>query len=332
MVAVLRSPTMLDVAEQRSAWRALERLGANLLGENDREPATDLLVLHGATGTGKSFLVSTLREHLADRVDVQVVAAENAFPTERSTRASTGRLEGDPDLLAVEDIQHLPPGSVETFIDRLDDRRSRRRPTLVTASAGPRHLQHRGKPYPARLTSRLAGSLVVNIPLPGPESLLAALERFLADSDLDAPRSVVNLIARTSRNLRTLQGAVSQLEILARLDGGSLKPGPLLEHFQKQTLSETSAIDRIVQRVARTFKVSVKDVRSKNRQRGFVVPRHVSMYLARRLTTLSLQQIASHFGDCDHATVLHACRKMEKTLADNPELGGAVEQLRNELM
>jgi chromosomal replication initiator protein len=55
------------------------------------------------------------------------------------------------------------------------------------------------------------------------------------------------------------------------------------------------------------------------------------MYLARQLTELSLQQIGAYFGGRDHSTVLHACRKVEKALAHDVRLWGAVRQLHADL-
>jgi chromosomal replication initiator protein len=55
------------------------------------------------------------------------------------------------------------------------------------------------------------------------------------------------------------------------------------------------------------------------------------MYLARRLTGLSLTQIGAYFGDRDHSTVLHACRKVEQALAQDAALSGAVRQLHADL-
>jgi chromosomal replication initiator protein len=55
------------------------------------------------------------------------------------------------------------------------------------------------------------------------------------------------------------------------------------------------------------------------------------MYLARRLTDLSLEQIGAYFGGRDHSTVLHACRKVERAVTDDAGLGGAVRQLHADL-
>ena len=63
-----------------------------------------------------------------------------------------------------------------------------------------------------------------------------------------------------------------------------------------------------------------------------MLPRHVGMYLARRLTALSLDQIGAYFGGRDHSTVLHACRKVERALEHDALLSGTVRRLHAELV
>jgi chromosomal replication initiator protein len=70
---------------------------------------------------------------------------------------------------------------------------------------------------------------------------------------------------------------------------------------------------------------------SRRRSREVMLPRQVGMYLARQLTSLSLEQIGAYFGGRDHSTVLHACRKVEQALTSDAHLSGAVRELRADL-
>jgi chromosomal replication initiator protein len=90
-------------------------------------------------------------------------------------------------------------------------------------------------------------------------------------------------------------------------------------------------VDRIVRRVSAYFRLEPRQLRSQRRQRRLLIARQVSMYLARRLTPLSLQQIGACFGGRDHTTVLHACRKVEQALERDAQLSGAVHDLQAEL-
>src|SRR5207237_6987493 len=97
--------------------------------------------------------------------------------------------------------------------------------------------------------------------------------------------------------------------------------------FAEETRALLPSLDRIVQRVGRFFRVEPRRLCSAGRSREVLLPRQVSMYLARRLTDLSLEQIGAYFGGRDHSTVLHACRKVEQAVTDDAGLGGAVRQL-----
>jgi chromosomal replication initiator protein len=63
--------------------------------------------------------------------------------------------------------------------------------------------------------------------------------------------------------------------------------------------------------VTEFYGLRVPDLQSKRRQRSIALPRQVCMYLARRNTRLSLEEIGGHFGGRDHTTVMHAIRTVE---------------------
>jgi chromosomal replication initiator protein len=90
-------------------------------------------------------------------------------------------------------------------------------------------------------------------------------------------------------------------------------------------------VERIAQRVGRYFQVEPRQLQARSRARHTLLPRQIGMYLARQLTELSLHQIGAYFGGRDHSTVLHACRKVEKALAHDVRLSGAVRQLHADL-
>ena len=48
--------------------------------------------------------------------------------------------------------------------------------------------------------------------------------------------------------------------------------------------------------------------------------RQIAMYLIRRMTNLSLNDIGKEFGDRDHTTVLHSLDKVEKQMRTDPPL------------
>jgi chromosomal replication initiator protein len=84
--------------------------------------------------------------------------------------------------------------------------------------------------------------------------------------------------------------------------------------------------------VADYFSVEVHDLDCNCRGAAVIRPRHIAMYLCRRLTLHSLPEIGRRFGGRDHTTVKHACDKMAKRLendrAEGKELRAEVEEIK----
>jgi hypothetical protein len=63
--------------------------------------------------------------------------------------------------------------------------------------------------------------------------------------------------------------------------------------------------------VCRYFKILPNEVESSRRQGALVYPRQIAFWLARTHTPYSYPQIGRRFGDRDHTTIMHGCRRIE---------------------
>lgn len=70
---------------------------------------------------------------------------------------------------------------------------------------------------------------------------------------------------------------------------------------------------------------------SSRRARNVARPRQVAMYLAKQLTARSLPEIGRKFGGRDHTTVMHAVKKVDELIAEDPSFAQDVEVLRRTL-
>ena len=308
--------------ETASAVRAVRRVARGLTG--GRRPP-DPVMLHGPPGTGKTLLVATLTRELADHpaaVTVRVVPARE-LPKEPDDLAD---LDGC-DLLAVEDVQHLPAKSANVLCRLLDGRAARRRPTVLTATAGPAGLKH----LPRRLTSRLVAGLVVPLdPLP-PAGRRAVLEQLAARRKLSLTADALDWLASraTGGGVRPLVGQVERLRVLARGRVKALDAAAVRRLLDEED-EGPGVVDRIVGRVASTFGVPAKELFGRGRQRAVASARQVAMALAREVGGLSLPQVGAAFGR-DHTTVLYAVRKVAAATKADGKLRATVNALRREL-
>jgi chromosomal replication initiator protein len=90
-------------------------------------------------------------------------------------------------------------------------------------------------------------------------------------------------------------------------------------------------IEDIQNVVARRYNVSRADLLSSRRTMDVVRPRHVAMYLAKMLTLRSLPEIGRRFGGRDHTTVLHAVRKIDAVIGNDPALAEEIEVIKRQL-
>lgn len=63
--------------------------------------------------------------------------------------------------------------------------------------------------------------------------------------------------------------------------------------------------------VCRYFSIFPNEVESSRRQGALVYPRQIAFWLARNLTPYSYPQIGRRFGNRDHTTIMHGCRRIE---------------------
>jgi chromosomal replication initiator protein len=329
----------IGTAETRAALLAIQEL-AEQLGA-DRPPTGNPLMLHGPTGTGKTHLVSALVQqvtrvrpewivaHLGAADFTQAGEADEAQQESARPPAAFALAQGN-DVLIVEDLQHLHASAVGRFTELVDDLLARGQPLVFTADTGPQQLRSNRSAFSARLISRLAGGVVVGLQPPGEVSRLTLLREHC--KRLNISEEVLTWLAQhITGGVRSLLGALQQLKLLAEA-GETLDLETVTAQFQVQAEHTRVSVDSIARQVSRYFQVEAKQLCSRRRWRHVLVPRQVGMYLARQLTTLSLEEIGAYFGGRDHSTVLHACRKVEQALGCDVALSGAVRHLQTELV
>ena len=314
----------LATPENRSALAAIQDLLFGLHAD-DTAGLPNPLFLHGPSGSGKTFLLKTLTNELAD-CDICSMSA-NDFAEKSDLEHAHGA-----DLLIVEDLQHLPTRYRETLIELIDARLRLQAPLIVTALCGPSNLKHRGAPLPLRLTNRLAGGLVVAVePMRAP-SRRRLLKLLVEQTKISLTAEILDWLAEHMvGGGRQLEGAIQQLKTLQRLQKKPLALGDVRDHFRAQIEEKTPTVKRITEHVSGYFQVLPKHLLSARRSRDVLLPRQVSMYLARQLTSLSLEKIGAFFGGRDHKTVQHACRRIEAAMKADAALNGAVRQMHAEL-
>lgn len=82
----------------------------------------------------------------------------------------------------------------------------------------------------------------------------------------------------------------------------------------------TDSVRAIQELVAEYYELPIERLLSKQRTRDVCRPRQIAMWLSAELTTRSLPDIGKRFGDMDHTTVMHACKRIAKLAGELAEI------------
>ena len=296
------------------------------------------LVITGVSGSGKSLLLQLLVEEfrncyasapwlLTTGVDLARAYA-HAVETDDidEFRHRYSRLQ----LLAIDDVDRLDDKQpAQQELQRLIDSLVRRG-SLVLSTLGSHPLD--APELASSLGSRLAAGLVVPLALPSSAARQALVEHFAAASGVELAPAALEALASAEVGPRLvtapqLRRAVIGLSELARQRGRAVDR-QLVEEFLKADSADIKArLKAIAAAVGKHHDISVSELRGKSRAQSVAAARGLAMHLARTLCGASFAVIGRFFGNRDHTTVMHACRKTAAAAAADPQRRQVLEQL-----
>jgi chromosomal replication initiator protein len=130
--------------------------------------------------------------------------------------------------------------------------------------------------------------------------------------------------------VRQLEGALirvvayhslTQLRIDARL------AETVLDEIHPRSERRAASIEDIQQAVAERYGVTVAELKSPSRAARLSWPRQLAIHLARQLTGAPLQTIGEAFGGRNHATVLHACKRVMDRVNNDQQASSDLHEL-----
>lgn len=180
-----------------------------------------------------------------------------------------------------------------------------------------------------RLVSRFKWGLLAALEPPDFETRAAIVERMGLVSGLSLSKEATTFIAENApSNLKELERLLGFLSATFP-DASSLSLQEVSTALQGFLPSKdrTVRIEEILQTVASFFRIPQAKIQSKNRTRSISFPRQIAMYLARRLTPLSLEEVGGYFGGRDHSTVVHAEKRIRLLKTKDQDIGDILNQL-----
>ncbi len=296
------------------------------------------LFLHAPPGLGKTHLLQAIGNYVASfggGATVRYATVEdftNQFISALGSRsvARFKRAYRDADILLVDDVQFLASKAKteEEFFHTFNALYENGRQLVLTCDCLPRQLVN----VEERLRERFEAGLVAELEPPDRSTRIAILRKRAQLDRIELPDdSILELIAdRVTDNVRQLEGALIRIAAYHSLTRRRLSlelAQNVLDTMYPESRSRALSIADVQAAVAARYGVTVEELTSPSRAARIAWPRHIALHLARELTSASLQDIGRAFGGRNHATVVHACKRVAKALATDHQAQDEITEL-----
>lgn len=278
------------------------------------------LFIYGPVGVGKTHLLQACgNEVLTKYVEARVlyVSAEK-FTNDyieslrnRSTPAFRTKYRGV-DLLLVDDVHFLSgkESTQEEFFYTFNDLVLAGRQVALAADRHPSELVR----IQERLGSRFLGGMTVDIGRPDWELRIGILRAKCKEQGMELDDEIIAYIAQVCQSsARELEGVLVQVLSIVKLAGRpSLDEVKSAVELHRERLRPQPTPGKIIEAVAKNFKVAVGDLCGPRRKASLVRARQILIYLLRVELGLPLESVGALVGGRDHSTVLYSVEKVER--------------------
>jgi chromosomal replication initiator protein len=313
------------------AFAAAQAVAANPSG------AYNPLFIYGGSGLGKTHLLTAIQTEIKrthpDFVIMYVTCEQ--FTNELIAAIRAGSTEDFrmkyrvADLLLVDDIQFIAgkKQTQEEFFHTFNTLYESGRQIVLTSDRPPREMTQ----LEDRLQTRFEWGLMVDVAPPDFETRLAIIKNKAALLGVQLPDDISSFIAENlTANVRQIEGALNKLLAYRDLLGNQVD-GEAVSRAVKDMLKKYNEFvpspALIIEYICRYYDVDEEQVRGQGRKRDLMEARQTAMYLIRRMTNLSLNDIGKEFGDRDHTTVLHSLDQVEKKMRSDPAYAEKVKEI-----
>ena len=232
-------------------------------------------------------------------------------------------------LLVIDDIHFLAnrERTQEEFFHTFNELKQLNRQIVLSSDSPPSEIPKLAE----RLVSRFQSGMVATVAKPQFETRVAIVRAKARLRDLELPDDAVSYIAtKIDTNARELEGALTTIQGHATIHQKSFDltlTRQVLGDPTDQDQTRQVTLQQVIDAVTKSYNVRLSDLQSKRRHKSITLPRQVCMWLARRRTRFSLQEIGGYFGGRDHTTVMHAIQTVDRRVKDDTNFAKQANKL-----
>jgi len=311
------------------------------VAENPGRTIHNPLYMYGNVGLGKTHLMHSIGNHIYRKDPAKKILYTSSEDFTSEFIYSLGKNKMPEfrdkyrfvDIFLIDDIQFLvrkEETQAELFYT-INTLYNADKQIVISSDQSPKEL----KTFEERLTTRFGMGLIVDITVPDYETRIAILEKKAEFENMRVPPGITEYIARNiTSNIRDLEGAVNRMILMSRLNNTDISfdmAERVLKEYIKDSTRREITVRLIQETVAAHFNITTEDMLSKSRVSKLTYPRHIAMYLCRKiLVNLPLVKMGESFGR-HHSSIISGSENIVAELEEDPFLHDTIILLEKKL-
>ena len=299
------------------------------------------LFIYGPSGLGKTHLLYAITNELKKKIaNVRVIYIKGEDFTNQMIDSLSRQAMNEfrdkyrsCDVLLIDDIQFIAgkTSTQEEFFHTFNALHEAGKQIIMTSDRPPREI----KTLEDRLKTRFEWGLIADIQPPDLELRTAIIKKKAEMVNVSIPEDVLEFLAENLRsNIRQIEGAIKKLGAKSFLTGRRVTM-----ELARGCISEllggaepvTVTVDKIFAAVYKKYNIKREDIVGSKRTKDIADARHITIYVIRQVTDMSLPNIGKIFSGRDHATVINSLKTVEKKIAQDPVFRAEMEEMVKEI-
>ncbi|MBM9605042.1 chromosomal replication initiator protein DnaA [Desulfopila inferna] len=297
------------------------------------------LYINSSTGLGKSHLTHAVAHQILAEAPMTrlhyLTAQQFSYEMVNNIKANTmdsfkQKYHEQCDILLVEDVHSLTgkKKTQEELNELLDSLIKCGKRIVFTANRPPRDLIGIDEEF----RSRMAAGLVTAIQPPDISTRTRIVKNKAQQHNLKLEEEHIDYLAQHIKgDIRQVESAIVGIRAKAHLQEGVVDMS-LVEQVIAALVGLPKSLSPALIRefICKQYKVSCDELQSRSRKKALTFPRQVAMYLCRKHTENSLNEIGKEFNR-DHSTVLHSIKVVTGLTNRNISVGEQINLLSKKL-
>ena len=291
------------------------------------------LFMYGPVGVGKTHLMQAIANEVytknSDAKIIYITSEEFTNEVVEAIRSGdTARMKRrfrSANLLIIDDVQFIAGKDrvqeelFHTFNTLIDQGGQ----IILSSDRPPAEI----KKLEARLSSRFAGGLTVDIEAPDFEMRTAIILKKAEKFGFPITIEVAKAIAEKEQDVRSLEGALLRVFTQSTTTQHELTPefASRTLHGNNQAESHAFHSEDIIESTCKYYNIKPTQLKGPKRDASLVRARQITMYLLKKELGLTFVEIGNVLGGRDHTTIMHGVEKVENMLENLPTLSTDIQ-------